>query len=119
MHQLTSYLNRMGVLTIVTEELPLLTGNTQLSVYGLSHMIDAVVLLKSFEHRGGLHRAIGVVKNRSGNNEKELRRLEMTSQGIRVGEPLPHFRGILRGEAESHGDPAASESQEPEDRSDE
>jgi circadian clock protein KaiC len=118
MHQLTSYLNRMGVVTILTEELPLLTGNTQLSVYGLSHMIDAVVLLKFFEHRGGLNRAIAVIKNRSGDHDTDLRRLGITSQGVRVGEPLPHFRGILRGEAESNGDTAASESQAPEDRSD-
>ena len=81
MLQLTSYLNRMGVTTILTEELPLLTGNTQLSVYGLSHMIDAVILLKYFEHRGGLHRAIGVIKNRSGDHDKDLRRLEIASQG--------------------------------------
>jgi circadian clock protein KaiC len=107
MLQLTSYLSRMGVATILTEELPLLTGDVSLSVFGLSHLIDAVVLLKYFEHRGGLRRAIGVVKNRSSDHEKDLRRLEITSQGIRVGEPLPHLRGILRGEAESDGEPAA------------
>src|SRR4051812_29508483 len=118
MLQLTSYLNRMGVTTILTEELPLLTGSTQLSVFGLSHMIDAVVLLKYFEYRGGLHRAIGVIKNRSGDHDKDLRRLEITSQGIRVGESLLQFRGILRGEAESNGDPTASGSTATEDRTD-
>ncbi len=118
MLQLTSYLNRMGVATILTEELPLLTGDIPLSVFGLSHMIDAVILLKFFEHRGGLHRAIGVVKNRSGDHETDLRRLEITSQGLRVGEPLPHLRGILRGEAESDGEPAARESPASEGESD-
>jgi circadian clock protein KaiC len=118
MLQLTSYLNRMGVTTILTEELPLLTGNTQLSIYGLSHMIDVVILLKYFEHRGGLHRAIGVIKNRSGDHDKDLRRLELASRGILVGEPLPQFRGILRGEAESHVDPAERGSTASEDRTD-
>ncbi len=100
MHQLASYLNRMGVTTIVTNELPTLTQGNELTEYGLSHLVDTVLLLKFFEFEGGLRIAAGTIKRRLGAHERVLRSMEITPRGVRVGEALPQFRGILRGEAE-------------------
>jgi circadian clock protein KaiC len=103
MSQLVSYLNRMGVATLLTQELPTLTARDEANRFGLSHLVDNVVLLKMFEAEGGLHIAAGAVKRRLGGHERIFRALEFTAEGIRVGGPLPQFRGILRGEADNLG----------------
>ena len=99
MHQLASYLNRMGVITLLTNEMPTLTAQTDLSRFGLSHLVDTIVLMKYYEFGGGLRTALGVVKRRLGEHDRDLRALEITDRGILVGETLPQFRGILRGDA--------------------
>ena len=59
MSQLASYLNRMGVVTILTQELPTLAQPDVTKQFGLSHLVDTIVLLKLFEAEGGLRIASG------------------------------------------------------------
>jgi circadian clock protein KaiC len=40
---------------------------------------------------------IGVLKMRTSEFENQLRELEITEHGLRVGESLPELRGILTG----------------------
>jgi circadian clock protein KaiC len=40
---------------------------------------------------------IGVLKMRTSDYENQLRKLEITEHGLRVGESLPELRGILTG----------------------
>jgi circadian clock protein KaiC len=47
-----------------------------------------------------MQKAIGVLKKRSGNFEKTLRRLQITRYGLRVGQPLTGLHGILSGTPE-------------------
>ena len=54
-------------------------------------------MLRYLEFSGELHKAIGVLKKRTGNFEKTLREFQITEQGICVGKPLTQLRGILRG----------------------
>ncbi|HEX8199549.1 MAG TPA: ATPase domain-containing protein [Isosphaeraceae bacterium] len=112
MSQLTSYLNRMGVATILTQELPTLTQADEANRFGLSHLVDTVVLLKLFEAEGGLRIAAGAIKRRLGAHERIFRALEITPDGVCVGESLPQFQGILRGEADNLG-PAAGDRPRP------
>lgn len=100
MHQLTGYLNRMGVATILTNELPTLTDGGQVTKFGVSHLVDTILLLKFFEFEGALRTAAGAIKRRLGAHERAFRAMEITAEGVRVGETLPQFRGILRGEAQ-------------------
>jgi len=44
-----------------------------------------------------LHKAISVMKKRSGDHEKAIREFSMGEGGLNVGPPLKHFRGILSG----------------------
>jgi len=103
MHQLLGYLNQMGVTTLLVNEVPNLTGDFAATQFGLSYLVDTVVVLKYYEHGGALHKAIGVLKKRLGDHEKTLHEFDVTPTGIRVGGPLPQLRGILRGEAEASG----------------
>jgi circadian clock protein KaiC len=96
MHQLVSYLNRMGVTSLLTNEVSNLTGDFAAS-NGLSYLTDTIILLKYFEFEGALHKAIGVLKKRLGDHEKVLRDFRITPQGLHVGRPLPELQGILQG----------------------
>jgi len=103
MHQLLGYLNRMGVTTILINEVSNLTGDFSATQFGLSYLTDAVIVLKYYEFDGSLHKAIGTLKKRLSDHEKSLREFTITAKGIRVGPPIPMLRGILRGEAEANG----------------
>jgi circadian clock protein KaiC len=63
----------------------------------LTYLADAVVLLRYFEQGGDIRKAISVVKNRAGQHESAIREFAIEGDGIRVGEPLKEFHGILTG----------------------
>ncbi len=63
----------------------------------VSYLADTVVLLRYFEAEGAIHRALSVVKKRTGQHELTIRELKVQSSGIHVGEPLTAFRGVLAG----------------------
>ena len=63
----------------------------------VSYMSDAIVLLRFFESEGRIRKAISVLKNRSGAHEDAIRELRIDAQGLRVGEPLREFQGVLTG----------------------
>jgi len=89
MHQLIGYLNRMGVTTILVNEVSNLTGDFSATQFGMSYLADAVVLMKYYEYGGTLHKAIGTMMKRLSDHEKTLRSFEITPEGIRVGDPAP------------------------------
>jgi circadian clock protein KaiC len=45
-----------------------------------------------------------VLKNRAGAHEDAIREFRIDAQGIRVGEPLVAFKGVLTGTPEYTGD---------------
>ena len=64
---------------------------------GASGLADNIVFLRYLEMAGEMRRAIGVLKKRTSSFEKTLREFEITSYGLKVGEPLTGLRGILSG----------------------
>ena len=47
--------------------------------------------------RGRVRRAISVVKKRTGMHEDTIREYRIGDDGMRLGQPLVHFQGVLRG----------------------
>jgi circadian clock protein KaiC len=93
MHELLSYLNQIGVLTILVLAQH---GHMQTPI-DLSYLSDAVIMLRYFEAGGRVRRAISAVKKRSGTHEDTIREFQLTSGGLKVGPPLREFSGILTG----------------------
>jgi len=87
------------VATFLINEIDTLVGDFSITQYGLSYLADTVLVLRYYEYRGAIHRAIGTIKKRLSNHEKTLRSFELTNQGIVVGKTLLGLQGILRGEA--------------------
>jgi circadian clock protein KaiC len=50
-----------------------------------------------------VHKAISVIKKRSGAHETTLRELTLTERGVQLGKPLVDFEGILTGVARQLG----------------
>jgi circadian clock protein KaiC len=96
MHEMLTYLNHQGVVTILTLAQHGLIGPMQSSV-DLTYLSDTVLLLRFFEAAGKIRRAISVLKKRTGSHEDEIREYRLDKRGIQVGPPLSEFHGVLSG----------------------
>ena len=103
LHELLSYLNQQGVLTILINPQAGLMGSMQSSL-NISYIADAVLLLRFFEADGRIRKAISVIKNRAGAHEDAIREFRIDTEGVRVGEPLVAFKGVLTGTPEYTGE---------------
>ena len=96
MHELLSYLNQKGVTTILVLGQHGLIGEVKSDV-DLSYLSDSTVLLRFFETNGRLRRAITVIKSRAAEHAQTIHELQLTRDGIRIGNPLEGFEGVLTG----------------------
>lgn len=102
MHELLTYLNNKGVVTILVLAQQGIIGDVQNPV-DLSFMSDTVVLLRFFETGGEVRKAISVVKKRTGVHELSIREFRLFPDGMQVGPQLMDFRGVLTGMPEYRG----------------
>jgi circadian clock protein KaiC len=96
MHEMLQYLNRQGASTFLTVAQHGLVGDMH-SPVDVTYLADTVVLLRYFEARGRVRRAISVIKKRTSAHEDTIREYKIDSQGITIGQPLMNFQGVLRG----------------------
>jgi circadian clock protein KaiC len=95
-HELLTYLNEAGVLTILIVAQHGLLGSIQ-SPIDLSYISDTVLFLRFFEAGGEIRKAISVVKKRVGSHQASIREFRLSDKGLQVGEPLTGFEGIMTG----------------------
>jgi circadian clock protein KaiC len=114
LHELLSYLNQRGVLTLLISPQQGLMGSMQ-SQINISYIADTIILLRFFEAAGRIRKAISVIKNRGGPHEETIRELRIDSRGLRVGETLSEFHGVLSGTPvyEGHPEPLLEVREEP------
>jgi circadian clock protein KaiC len=96
MHELLSYLNQSGVLTVLVLAQHGLVGPMQTPI-DLSYLSDTVMMLRYFEFEGSVRRALSVVKKRSGAHELSIREFRLGRTGIAIGPPLKDFSGVFTG----------------------
>lgn len=97
LHELLTYLARKGVTTILVAAQHGIMGMTGTTPIDTSYLADSVILLRFFEDRGTIKKAISVVKKRSGPHEATIRELHFDQEGVHLSEPLNQFRGVLTG----------------------
>ena len=105
MHELLSYLNQRGVITFLVNAQSGLLGSMATTL-NISYVADTVILLRFFEAGGRLRKALSVVKNRGGGHEDSIRELRVDNSGVRVGEALVAFKGVMTGTPEYTGSTA-------------
>jgi circadian clock protein KaiC len=103
MHELLQYLNRRGASTFLTVAQHGLVGDMR-SPVDVTYLADTVILLRYFEARGRVRRAISVIKKRTSAHEDTIREYRISRDGITLGAPLTGFQGVLRGVPELIGE---------------
>ena len=96
LHELLSYLNQRGVVTLMVLAQTGLVGAMGTPV-DVSYLADTVILTRYFEARGSVKKAISIIKKRSGAHETAIRELQLAKGGIQIGQPLQDFEGVLTG----------------------
>jgi circadian clock protein KaiC len=103
LHELLMYLGQKGVLTLLVVAEHGVVGRSIAGPVDVSYLADTVILVRYFEAHGAVRKALSVVKKRTGGHEKTIREYDVTSSGIRIGEPLHEFQGVLTGVPEHTG----------------
>lgn len=103
LHELLTYLGQQGVVTVLVMAQHGLLGQAMESPTDVSYLADTVILLRYFEAGGEVRKAISVVKKRGGGHEAAIRELKVGAGGVRCGDPLFEFRGVLTGVPEYRG----------------
>jgi len=96
LHELLTYLNHKGVVTLLVLAQVGVIGNIQTPA-DVSYLADNIMVLRYFEAHGEVRQAISMIKKRSGPHEHTIRELRLEAKGISVGEPLTGFQGVLSG----------------------
>ena len=113
MHELLTYLNQRGIVTILILGQHGVLGEMRTDV-DLSYLTDAILLFRFFEARGSLLKAVSVVKSRTSEHELTIREFRLAKRR-RSGPGADRFRrradrrGVLRGAIPLLGDPTATD----------
>lgn len=97
LHELLSYLAQRGVTTLLTLAQHGVFSGAVEGQHGVSYLADTLVLLRFFEAAGEVRKSISVLKKRSGRHEQTIREFQIVDHGVRVGQPLREFQGVLTG----------------------
>lgn len=96
LHELLTYLGQQGVTTLLLMAQHGLVGSNVNVPVDASYLADTVIVLRYFEVRGEVRKAISVIKKRTGRHERTIREIEI-QDGIQIGEPIREFQGVLTG----------------------
>ena len=89
-YSLMQRLSRAGISPLMTSEIPDLFRVDRLAEYGISHLSANVILLQYRRAPSHLQRTVTILKSRASPHDPEIRELEITSDGIVLGEPSGH-----------------------------
>ena len=96
MHELLTYLNQRGVMTILVLGQHGILGQGRIDI-DLSYLSDAVVLFRYFEARGNLLKAVSVAKSRTSKHASTIHEFRLGEQGVEIGVALTDFEGVVSG----------------------
>jgi circadian clock protein KaiC len=96
LHELLSFLGEAGVATILVFAQHGLVGSMH-STVDVSYLADSVILMRYFEARGRVRKAISIMKKRGGVHDTAIRDFSMSSAGLAIGPALEDYRGVLTG----------------------
>lgn len=102
MHELLSYLNHRGVVSILILGQHGLVGDVRNEV-DMSYLSDGILLFRFFEARGKLLKAVSMIKSRTNDHEQSIREFRLGPHGLQVGDELTDFEGVLTGVAAYRG----------------
>ncbi len=97
LHELLTYLGHLNIVTILVVAQHGLLGQAMRSPIDTSYLADSTILFRYFEAMGEVRQTISVIKKRSGPHERTIREFKIDENGLRIGEVLRDFQGVLTG----------------------
>ena len=95
MHELLTFLNHRSVTTMMIVGQHGGVGDVRTDI-DVSYLADATLMFRFFEAQGAVRSAITAVKSRTSQNERTIRELQLSAEGgLRIGEPIIGFEGLL------------------------
>ena len=91
-------LSGLGVTVVMTSELEDRYVDLRFSPYGAAFLTDAIIVQRYIEVESRLQRVMAVVKVRASAHSTEIRRFDITDDGIVIGDPVLDFEGLLGGQ---------------------
>lgn len=88
----------LGVTVLMTSELEDRYIDLRFSPYGAAFLTDAIIVQRYIEVESCLQRVMAVVKVRASAHSNEIRRYEITADGIVIGDQVLNYEGILGGQ---------------------
>jgi circadian clock protein KaiC len=86
-----------GATVLMTSELEDRYDDLRFSPYGTAFLTDAIIVQRYIEVDSRLLRIMAVAKVRDSAHSNELRLFSIDDKGIRIGEMLPDYEGLLGG----------------------
>ncbi len=96
LHELVTYLNQQGIVTIMMLAPHGMHGKMR-TPQDVTYLADTVIAIRYYEANGAVHKAISVIKKRTGKHERTIREVILDRGKIDIGRPLTKFRGIFTG----------------------
>jgi circadian clock protein KaiC len=96
--RMVAVLSGLGVTVLMTSELEDRYTDLRFSPYGSAFLTDAIIVQRYIEVNSSLQRVMSVVKVRASTHSKEIRRFEITDDGIQIGDTVLGYEGILGGQ---------------------
>ena len=97
MARMVSALASAGATLLMTSELEDRYDDLRFSPYGTAFLTDAIIVQRYIEVDSRLQRVMAVVKVRASAHSSELRLFHIDGNGIRIGEMLADYEGLLGG----------------------
>ncbi len=97
LYRMIGALTRTGVTIVSTVELVENFTELALSPYAISFLSDDIIRLRFVEIDGQLRKVLMVVKMRGGDHSKAIHEYEITSEGLRIGDWLRGYHGLITG----------------------
>ena len=111
LHELLTYLNQQGVVSMMTLAPHGMLGQMRAPI-DVTYLADTVLALRYYEADGAVHKAISVIKKRTGAHEQTIREVIIGYRHIVIGRPLSDFRGIFTGTPQPERPPRKAETRD-------
>jgi circadian clock protein KaiC len=95
--RMVSALATTGAAVLMTSELEDRYDDLRFSPYGTAFLTDSIIVQRYIEIDSQLSRVIAVVKVRASQHSHDLRRFDINDEGIKIGQTLLGYEGLLGG----------------------
>jgi circadian clock protein KaiC len=102
-YRLLRALTSLKITVMSTVEVVESSDYLRFAPFNISFLADSIIAMRYIELHGELKKVLAVIKMRSSAHSTELRQYELTDRGMKIGDTLREYRGIITGIPERNG----------------